>query len=90
MSTWIVRSALVNPDAFQRLQQVDEATFLNELIHLINKEKAHELFYRAFGTWMARDSNAEQEDAMDGNYNPLPKIKQLCMEASKTPRDIGF
>jgi hypothetical protein len=40
---------LVDPDAFQRLQQVDEATFLNNLIHLINKEKVHELFYLAFG-----------------------------------------
>jgi hypothetical protein len=39
---------------------------------------------------MARNSNPEQEDVVDGNYNPLPEIKQFCMEALKTPRDIGF
>jgi hypothetical protein len=48
---------LINSDAFQQLQQVDEATFLNEVIHLIQKQRAHEFFYYTFGAWMVRDTS---------------------------------
>jgi hypothetical protein len=80
---------LVDSDAFQQLQQVDEATFLNEVIHLIQREKAHEFFYRTFGAWMVRDTS-QDVDVVDENANTLTEMKELCTEGLKTPRDIGF
>jgi hypothetical protein len=80
---------LVDSDAFQLLQQVDEATFLNEVIYLIQREKAHEFFYRAFNAWMVRNTS-QDVDVVDGNANTLTEMKELCTEGMKTPRDIGF
>jgi hypothetical protein len=80
---------LVDSDAFQQLQQVDEGTFLNEVIHLIQREKAHEFFYRAFGAWMVRDTS-QDVDVIDGNANTLTEMKELCTEGLKTLRNIEF
>jgi hypothetical protein len=80
---------LVDSNAFQQLQQVDEATFLNEVIHLIQREKAHEFFYCAFSAWMVWDTS-QDVDVVDGNANMLIEMKELCIEGLNTSRDIGF
>lgn len=52
---------LLDGEGFEHLQHVDEATFLNELIYLIQQDGSHHLFYCAFGAWMTRD-NVDDKD----------------------------
>ena len=85
----LMAHGLVDTDVFAQLQQVDEGTFLNEVIHLIQREKASEFFFRAFGAWMVRDTSHDV-NAVDANVNMLEEMKELCQECMKTPRDIGF
>jgi hypothetical protein len=80
---------LVESKGFERLKEVDEGVFLNELIHLIGQGDSHHSFLRALGAWMTRDVSTE-DDVGDGNGHSLAAMKELCHEAKRVPRDISF